>query len=246
MAASLAHDINNILLPLSSITDRMLEAPRIQGETRESLVVLVALIDHLRALSKNLLLFAQDPEREGTSGTTDLASWSRQVKGLMEIALMNDSGRGDNGTPGIRLDWSIPSSVPAVGVAPHRLTQAMLNILHNARDAILAARDQRGGQSDFGHIQVLARPLAEQFVEVAIIDNGCGMDSDTTRRSTEPFFTTKDGRSTPGTSGNGFGLAMVHAICERVHGRLDIESRLGEGTTVTLTLPVAHPSRMNR
>ena len=78
-------------------------------------------------------------------------------------------------------------------------------------------------------------------VALRITDDGRGMDEETRRRCTEPFFTTKDWPAVTGLSGSGLGLAIVRAIAERVGGELLVESEIGKGTTVTMTLPAAGP-----
>src|SRR6185503_8545532 len=126
-------------------------------------------------------------------------------------------------------------------VAPHRLTQAVLNLVHNARDAILATA--RGS----GAITIQARADGDgRHVILRISDDGIGMDEHTKRHCIEPFFTTR-GRSADaaaagsafvGGSGSGMGMTLAHVMARRAGGRLDIESAPGAGCTVSLTLPV--------
>jgi PAS domain S-box-containing protein len=236
MASGLAHDMNNVLLPLSARLDLLLRASTLSGEERSNLTVVAALIDHLRAMSKSLALFARDPDQEGLEGFSDLSAWSESVKGLMEASLMGKSPGAS--AERVRLQWDIPRDLPAVNVAPHRLTQAVLNLVHNARDAILIAR-ARGQHSQAGGITVAARKSEDEpVVELKVIDDGCGMDEQTIQRCIEPFYTTKDRPAAPGMSGSGMGLTLAHAICERVGGQLEIKSKLGEGTAVTMLLPI--------
>jgi CheY-like chemotaxis protein len=70
------------------------------------------------------------------------------------------------------------------------------------------------------------------YVVICIIDQGEGMPPEVLRRATEPFFTTKG----PGT---GLGLAMVHGFVQQSHGRLEIDSSPGKGTTVRMIFPIA-------
>jgi CheY-like chemotaxis protein len=70
------------------------------------------------------------------------------------------------------------------------------------------------------------------YVSLCVIDKGTGMSPEVLRRATEPFFTTKG----PGT---GLGLAMVHGFVQQSHGRLEIDSKPGEGTKVTMIFPIA-------
>jgi CheY-like chemotaxis protein len=72
------------------------------------------------------------------------------------------------------------------------------------------------------------------YVCLSVTDFGEGMDEDTLKRATEPFFTTKGlGK------GTGLGLPMVHGVVEQSGGRFVLKSRVGEGTTAELWLPVA-------
>jgi signal transduction histidine kinase len=236
MAAGLAHDINNITLPLGARMDVLLQNPALEEKIKRELAVITALVDHLRQMSRNLSLFSRDPEQDGAEGSTDLASWSHRVRGLLEASLGGlPRAHGD---AGVRLRFDLPPGLPLVRVAPHRLTQAVLNIAHNSRDAIIAARALNGWQADRGCITIRARAREDRAaVVLEVIDDGCGMDDQTRRRAVEPFFTTKHRPLAAGSAGSGLGLALAHAICERVGGRLEIASELGKGTTVAMTLP---------
>jgi two-component system NtrC family sensor kinase len=71
------------------------------------------------------------------------------------------------------------------------------------------------------------------YAVVRVSDTGVGIDPSITSRLFEPFFTTK------GATGTGLGLAVVAEIVDRFGGAIDVESRLGEGTTFTVSLPAA-------
>ncbi|MCC6676075.1 MAG: CHASE3 domain-containing protein [Phycisphaerales bacterium] len=243
LASGLAHDMKNVLLPLSLRMESALANPGLAPEARADLGAVTALIEHLREMARNLSLFARDPEQEGTEGRTELAAWSDRVRGFIDVSVMENPRH-----PGRKLmiEWRIPADLPPVRVAPHRLTQAVLNLVHNARDAILAVRHPGTGPAcsrpDAGRITVTAEPeSAGAAVALRVSDDGCGMDEATLRRATEPFFTTKDRESTPGLAGSGLGLSLASAIAERCGGRLEIESRIGQGSTVSIIVPIAAP-----
>jgi len=117
------------------------------------------------------------------------------------------------------------------------LAQALLNILLNARDAmpsggtISIASTVLELDRAMGH----ARRLSGEgtFVEIAIRDHGRGMDEEQIARAFEPFFTTKGG------NGTGLGLAMVYGTATGHGGVATLESTIGVGTTVRITLPIA-------
>src|SRR4029077_14661148 len=79
---------------------------------------------------------------------------------------------------------------------------------------------------------------AGNFIRVSVTDTGEGMDEETLRKATEPFFTTKGiGK------GTGLGLSMVHGFAEQSGGRLILHSEKDRGTTAELWLPVAKASQ---
>ena len=111
---------------------------------------------------------------------------------------------------------------------------ALLNVLINARDAMTEEGTVSVGTSMLGepeHRQRLGLPPGRYLV-LCVIDEGEGMTPEVLQRATEPFFTTKG----PGT---GLGLAMVHGFVRQSHGRLEITSSSGQGTTVRMIFPVA-------
>jgi len=85
---------------------------------------------------------------------------------------------------------------------------------------------------DTGSNQVVGLPGGE-FVCILVADSGSGMDEQTLKRATEPFFTTKGVGK-----GTGLGLPMVHGLAAQSGGTMQIESKLGQGTSVRLWLPV--------
>jgi two-component system cell cycle sensor histidine kinase/response regulator CckA len=126
----------------------------------------------------------------------------------------------------------------AVHCNPGQIEQVLVNLLLNARDAVLAAGPTRGhvgvrvsvrrGQSD----RLSAEP--ERWVRIEVSDDGIGMSEEVRAKAFEPFFTTKG----PGR-GTGLGLATSYAIVRDHKGRLECASHAGLGTTFTLMLPAA-------
>jgi len=105
-------------------------------------------------------------------------------------------------------------------VLPERLiVLAVRRLLGNARDA-----DPSGAPIE------LSLSTNEDSVFIDVIDKGCGMDSDTLARATEPFYTTKD-------TGTGLGLHFVHAVAAQLGGKLLLVSQPGEGTHARLEIP---------
>jgi signal transduction histidine kinase len=128
---------------------------------------------------------------------------------------------------GTELSALLAPDLPRVRVDPGQLENALMNLVINARDAL------DGG----GRIRITTAAVGDDAVEVAVEDTGRGIPADVIERVCEPFFTTK----APG-KGSGLGLSMVYGFARQSGGEMRIESRMGEGTTVCIRLPVAEPS----
>jgi signal transduction histidine kinase len=128
---------------------------------------------------------------------------------------------------GTELSALLAPDLPRVRVDPGQLENALMNLVINARDAL------DGG----GRIHITTAAVGDDAVEVAVEDTGRGIPADVLDRVCEPFFTTK----APG-KGSGLGLSMVYGFARQSGGEMRIESRMGEGTTVRIRLPVAEPS----
>lgn len=128
----------------------------------------------------------------------------------------------------------LPNPVPPVLADPTQITQALLNICLNARDAMLL-----GGKIIIRTASVRGRQLKDAFVEadrdfyacLEITDTGAGMDESVRLRIFEPFYTTK------GTQGTGLGLAVVYGIVQTHGGFIDVSTEQHKGTTFRLYLP---------
>src|SRR5690606_9527329 len=113
---------------------------------------------------------------------------------------------------------------------PHQLELAILNLAINSRDAMkgrgnLAITARKVSLCPGGHVKL----PPGNFICISVSDDGAGMDRETLRRASEPFFTTKElGK------GTGLGLSMVYGLMEQLSGHISIQSKLGAGTSVEL------------
>jgi two-component system sensor histidine kinase RegB len=120
-----------------------------------------------------------------------------------------------------RLDVTAPVETVPVTIPAEPLRQVLLSLLRNAFDA--SAPSQRVALE-------VTRPGGR--TRFTVVDTGTGMRADVAARAGDPFFTTK-----PGTGNLGLGLFLARAFADQAGGRLELESRVGVGTTVTLDLP---------
>ena len=120
-----------------------------------------------------------------------------------------------------------------------QLQQAIMNLINNARDALSGIVypqirvDLKKVTGD--HVGLLnEKAMGRAYVEIRVVDNGCGIESKNLLKIMEPFFTTKEEGE-----GTGLGLAMVYGIITEHGGYIDIKSKLGEGASIHLFLPIA-------
>ncbi|MDH4152171.1 MAG: ATP-binding protein [Nitrospira sp.] len=126
----------------------------------------------------------------------------------------------------IRID--ISQEVPSIWCHDGQLKQVIVNLVVNAVQAM-----PNGGELGISLSREPFQTLGTSAVRLTVRDSGVGIDPAHRSRLFDPFFTTKD-------EGTGLGLAIVHSIVEAHHGRIDIESTVGQGTACSIILP--HPS----
>ena len=126
-----------------------------------------------------------------------------------------------------RFDVDIADGLPAIPMNVGRIEQVLVNLLINAGQA--ADKEQ-------SWVRLTARLAGERerWVELRVEDNGAGIPEDKLEQIFEPFFTSK-GRE----QGTGLGLSISQRIVEEHGGRLQVESKLGQGTCFTVLLPPA-------
>ena len=113
---------------------------------------------------------------------------------------------------------------------PSQLNQVFLNIIVNACHAIVEKQNDLVCENN-GLIVISVFDNNKEII-IEFCDNGCGMTKDTISRIFEPFFTTK-----PMGQGTGLGMSISYGIIEKHNGSIDVESKVGEGSTITIHIP---------
>jgi signal transduction histidine kinase len=218
LAAGLGHDLQNVLLPVLCHLDA-LEAADPPADLRAEVEAIRHSLDYLQRVSHSLRLFARDPrEAEADDEVTGLAEWWETASPVL----------GRLPARNVALRVTLPSNLPPVRISADLLSQAVLHLLVNARQA--------GARSS---VRISAETAADnRSVRLGVSDDGEGMSAEVRCHALEPFFTTRQ-RS----RGTGLGLSVVHGIVKAAGGSVDIHSCPGAGTTVVLTLPTVHAPR---
>ncbi len=223
MVGNIAHEIRNPLGSVELFASMLRKDLRDQPQLRtyaEHISVAVQAMD--RVLS-NLLIY--------TRPDCSKVAWQKTEPLLREVLTLASHAMSP---AAIVVRCEVDPQVPQMWCDGGKMKQVLLNLVLNAVQAMpeggtltLSARPAPAGASDSPAIQV------------TVSDTGNGIPQELQSRVFDPFFTTKD-------EGTGLGLAIVHALVDAHHGRIDVESRPGQGTSFVMTLPwgPAQPSHV--
>jgi signal transduction histidine kinase len=214
VAAGVSHEIRSPLGVIRIAVDEvgdMLPAST-PPEVRELVMDISAAADRITTILRDLSTVARPVD--DPLGPVDL-------RAAIDSASRLASYRFENGVALERDEVDVP---PVLGNTS-RLMQLLTNLLHNAA---------RAKRPDAPNTISIATRIDGNRVVLAVSDTGTGMTAETKARLFEPFFTT--GRATGGT---GLGLTICRSIVERMGGTIAIDSELGVGTTVSVTLRLA-------
>lgn len=219
LSAGIAHEINNPLTAVLSYSSLLLD--RIDSPKEKAwLETIVEETKRCRNIVTALLEFSRQtaPEKVPT-----------HINEVVEraVGLLGNQESFHN----ITIVKNLNPSLPRVKVDRGQIYQVFMNLMINAADAM----NNRGALTIESRRNVVKSTVAEDrhFVEVSFSDTGCGIPQENVERLFDPFFTTKDA-----SVGTGLGLSICHGIIKRHNGNIKVASRLGEGSTFTISLPV--------
>ncbi|HEX8992169.1 MAG TPA: cache domain-containing protein, partial [Anaerolineales bacterium] len=215
LAAGVAHELNNPLGTILLYSDAMLADAAADEPRREDLEMIISEAQRCKVIVADLLDFAR--QHELMTEETDLNELLQEI-----VAKVAPQPRFER----LEFRCQLDPGLPLIQADPAQLHQVFINLLNNSADAM------RGG----GTITVSTRPAAGDSVEVLVADTGSGIPAGNIGKLFTPFFTTK-----PAGKGTGLGLAIVYGIVKMHRGQIRVESQVGRGTTVIITLP-AHLS----
>jgi len=217
MAAGVAHEINNPLAIINENTGLMKDLLSLDDEPpkKERLLhiadTVLKSVNRCGNITHRLLGFAKrmDPAIEPVA-----------LGPLLEEVLSLHGKQADYRRVAVNLD--VPEGLPTIESDLGQLQQVFLNILSNAFAAV----------DDGGRIDIALSREDENTIAVAISDDGIGISERDIESIFEPFFSTK------GDYGTGLGLSITYGIVQNLGGQIDVQSKVAEGTTFTVRLPV--------
>jgi len=223
MAATVAHEVKNPLGGISGFAD-LLYRDIEEGDPRKNYVKkVIEGVDILNRIVMNLLDYTRSIKLDVRP--TDFVKFLDEVVGFFEMDILREKKniKIERLYPGMRCNCLLDSE---------KFKQVILNLLYNASQAL----------PDGGLIQLSAGLESKemenkipdstvgQMVSLKIKDNGIGMSEEVKNKLFTPFFTTKE-------KGTGLGLSTVKKIVQAHKGEIEVDSKLGKGTTVTIFIP---------
>jgi two-component system NtrC family sensor kinase len=220
MAAVVAHEINNPLsgiLTYSKLLKKWIDRGQAETEKKEDALQCLDLIatesQRCGNLVKNLLTFSR---------TSPMNTQLTDINPVLERCVFLLQHNLD--LAAIQLQLNVAEELPRLQCDPAQIEQVLLALIVNAIDAM-----PRGG-----NLWLESSVAADRSaISISVRDDGAGIPPEILPKVFEPFVTTKDQ-----AHGTGLGLAVSRSIIERHGGKIALQSELGKGTTVTITLPV--------
>jgi two-component system, NtrC family, sensor histidine kinase PilS len=221
LAGQVAHEVNNPIAIISTKARLLLSDPSLTMPEKVSreLEKMTALSDRVAKIAQGLLSYCRPSVAR--RARMDLRDPIRRA-----LALVVQTAT----TRGIEVRDDLPGIPLAVDANSDEMEQVFLNLLLNALDAMM-----RGGRLTVTATDEAGRlPDGRPCVSASVIDDGAGIEASVCERIFEPFFTTKESGK-----GTGLGLSICQGLVRSHGGEIEVVSKPGEGTSVTIRLPMA-------
>ena len=228
LAGGIAHDFNNLLMAIMSNAELAAGDPSVSSSVSGYVDEIKNASRRARSLTQQLLAFSRRQMLQPV--VLDLNSIVTESQ-LMIRRLMGAT---------IAMDVKLCPEVGHVRADPGQLSQVLINLAVNARDAM-----PQGGRLTIAseNVEVGSRDPSKpglkegRYAALIVRDTGCGMTEEVRSRVFEPFFTTK-----PAGQGTGLGLSTAYGIVKQSGGYIDVETAPSAGTTFTVLLPLSPES----
>jgi PAS domain S-box-containing protein len=224
LAAGISHDFNNLLTPMGGFADLLLQKAREGSKEHEYLHQIKVAAQRAATLTGQLRLFTR--QVRGERRPVQLNSVVEETRDLLERSIPKE----------ITIELNLESNLWAVEADPSQLSEVLVNLCLNARDAMpeggTLTLETRNVTLDEEYARMVLEARPGRYVHLSVSDTGCGMSSKVQARLFEPFFTTKGM-----AEGTGLGLAMVYGIVKGHEGFVQVYSQEGRGSTFHVYLP---------
>jgi signal transduction histidine kinase len=224
MAASVAHELSNPLSIITATCNNLLSQVADGTLTTDQLLHYIEMVDH-SAWRCIRLVQTMRTYTHPENGQVVSSSVNKLIEdGVTLVA--HQFRRHYN----VQLEMDLTPGMPPIVCDPNQIIQVLVNLLVNARDALLKSG---------GVVKISSRPLPEEdAITFSVSDSGTGIPEEIIDRIFEPFFTTK-----PLGEGSGLGLAIVAEIVEQHHGRVEVINNPGGGAMFRVMLPCRQDNR---
>lgn len=224
LAGGVAHDFNNMLSVVIGYTEVALQKQSLDDTLRGYLQEILEAGSRSAAITRQLLAFAR--KQTISPMVLDLNQTVESMLKMLRRLIGED----------ISLTWMPGAELWKVKMDPSQIDQILANLCINARDAITGVGkisiQTQNVTSEEEYCADHVDALPGEYVQLAVSDDGCGMDKETLNRLFEPFFTTKDVGK-----GTGLGLATVYGIVRQNNGFINVYSEPGYGAIFRIYLP---------
>jgi two-component system NtrC family sensor kinase len=223
LASGVAHELNNPLTGILTFSHLLRRKMPDQSPDAEDMDLVIRETKRCAAIIKRLLDFAREkqPEKKFNDINQIIEDTARIVQRPADLRDI-----------GVTMD--LDHTLPPIWIDADQIKQVIMNMIVNAQHAV----------EEKGSIAISTRRTAEPrrsaqsggpvpMVEISIVDTGCGIPDSNLRRIFDPFFTSKDVGK-----GTGLGLSVSHGIVEAHGGTIEVQSKVGEGTTFSVFLPL--------
>jgi two-component system NtrC family sensor kinase len=215
LAAGVAHELNNPLGSILLFADAMIQDVSESDARHKDLKMIITETLRCKIIVSNLLNFAR--QHELMTQETDLNDLIQTVSDKVAKQPPYES---------IEIIHDFDPKLPIIQADPAQLQQVLYNVFDNAADAMAMG----------GKLTISTRRADSSTIELRVTDTGSGIAEDDLDKLFTPFYTTK-----PAGKGTGLGLSIVYGIIKMHRGQIRVESQVGKGTTIIITLPVNLP-----
>ncbi len=211
LVGSMAHEVNNPLMVISGRA-QLIKMEAVKSRViNEGTDIIMEQCQRAKAIIEMLLKFSRPPAKK--IRPADINYSLGKIINLIKHQFFLEN---------IKIVKKYTPSLPKVNVDQGQLQEVVLNLMNNAKEAMV---DKKRGRITVKTYQRGGK------VAIDVIDNGEGIDKKNIKKIVNPFFSTKE-------MGTGLGLSVCYSIVNAHGGKLEYQSRKGEGTTMTILLPI--------